>query len=167
MGPAVSATTQFCKNTVIRNLNTQQFRANRVLSAKVWPLLPYPWRFHWKYWKVEIQSLCDWIDRSERPKEKEMATHSEFLPGEPMNRGGWWATVHGAPKVGHDWSSWACMHSDRTNLFTVSTIFLCPWVCHCFSFSSYFLSVFLFLILFSTSELFKPNTFVTTLQAKR
>lgn len=114
MGPAVSATTQFCKNTVIRNLNTQQFRANRVLSAKVWPLLPYPWRFHWKYWKVEIQSLCDWIDRSERPTEKEMATHSEFLPGEPMNRGGWWATVHGAPKS-WTWLKQLSMYALRQN----------------------------------------------------
>ena len=65
MGPAVRAATEFCKTTVIRNLNTQRFRANRVLSTKVWLLLPYPWRFHSR-WKVEVQSLCDWADRSER-----------------------------------------------------------------------------------------------------
>ena len=32
-----------------------------------------------------------------------MATHSSILAWNPMNKGAWWATVHGAHKrVGHD-----------------------------------------------------------------
>ena len=34
----------------------------------------------------------------EDPLEKEMATHSVFLLGNPMDRGAWWATVHGVAK---------------------------------------------------------------------
>ena len=36
----------------------------------------------------------------EDPLEKEMATHSsiQYL-GNPMDRGAWWATVHGVTKV--------------------------------------------------------------------
>ena len=29
----------------------------------------------------------------------------------PMDRGSWWATVHGVERVGHDWSDWA--HTGR------------------------------------------------------
>ena len=31
-----------------------------------------------------------------------MANHSSILPWEYMNRGVWWATVHGVTRVGHD-----------------------------------------------------------------
>ena len=34
--------------------------------------------------------------------EKEMATHSSILLGNPMDRGAWRATVHGITRVGHD-----------------------------------------------------------------
>ena len=34
--------------------------------------------------------------------EKGMATHSRGLENF-MDRGAWWATVHGVPSVGHDW----------------------------------------------------------------
>ena len=35
--------------------------------------------------------------------ENEMATHSSILGLEnPMDRGAWWATVHGVTRVGHD-----------------------------------------------------------------
>ena len=30
--------------------------------------------------------------------EKEMVTHSSILAGDSMNRGAWWATVHGVAK---------------------------------------------------------------------
>ena len=34
-----------------------------------------------------------------------------FLPGEyPMDRGAWWATVHGSQRVRHHWSILACTH---------------------------------------------------------
>ena len=37
----------------------------------------------------------------EDPLEKEMATHSSILALEnPMDRGGWWAIVHGVTRVG-------------------------------------------------------------------
>ena len=39
----------------------------------------------------------------EEPLEKGMATHSSTLAWRiPMDRGAWWATVHGATRVGHD-----------------------------------------------------------------
>ena len=35
--------------------------------------------------------------------EKGMATHSSILAWRiPMDRGAWWATVHGSQRVGHD-----------------------------------------------------------------
>ena len=34
--------------------------------------------------------------------EKEMATTPGFLPGNPMDRGAWRATVHGVTRVRHD-----------------------------------------------------------------
>ena len=40
-----------------------------------------------------VQSLYQ-----EDPKEKEMATHSSILRN-PLNRGAWWATVHGVAKL--------------------------------------------------------------------
>ena len=48
----------------------------------------------------------------EDPREEEMATHSSILAnnkllqysclGNPLDRGAWWATVHGVTRVGHD-----------------------------------------------------------------
>ena len=43
--------------------------------------------------ETRVQSLGQ-----EDPLEKEMATHSVFLLGNPMDRGAWWATVHGVAK---------------------------------------------------------------------
>ena len=44
--------------------------------------------------ETQVRSL-DWED----PLEKEMATHSSNLAWRiPMNRGAWWATVHGVTK---------------------------------------------------------------------
>ena len=37
----------------------------------------------------------------ERSLEKEMTTHSS-IPGNPMDRGAWWATVRGCQRVQHD-----------------------------------------------------------------
>ena len=34
----------------------------------------------------------------EDPLEEEMATHSSILTDNPMDRGAWWATVHGVAK---------------------------------------------------------------------
>ena len=43
--------------------------------------------------------MQDLIPGSERPLEKEMATHSSiFAWGNPMDRGAWQATVHGIAK---------------------------------------------------------------------
>jgi len=42
--------------------------------------------------------LLGWKD----PLKKEMATHLVFLLGNPMDRGGWQATVHGVARVRHN-----------------------------------------------------------------
>ena len=34
----------------------------------------------------------------EDPLEREMVTHSSILPGNPMDRGDWWAIVYGVTK---------------------------------------------------------------------
>ena len=35
-----------------------------------------------------------------------MATHSRILAWTiPMDRGAWWATVHGSQRAGHDWGA--------------------------------------------------------------
>ena len=47
-------------------------------------------------WETQVQSLDQ-----EDPLKKGMATHSifgVFLPGESMDRGAWWAIVHGVTK---------------------------------------------------------------------
>ena len=52
-------------------------------------------------WETWVQSL-GWED----PLEKGMATHSSILAGRiPMDRGGWWATVHAVAKSGTQLSS--------------------------------------------------------------
>ena len=38
------------------------------------------------------------IPGSGNPLEEGIATHSVFLPRDPMDRGAWWATVHGVAK---------------------------------------------------------------------
>ena len=49
-------------------------------------------------WKTWVPFL-GWED----PLEEDMGTHSSILAWRiPMDRGGWWATVHGVTKVGHD-----------------------------------------------------------------
>ena len=35
----------------------------------------------------------------EDPLEKEMVTHSNFCLGNPMDRGTWWASVHGVTET--------------------------------------------------------------------
>ena len=38
------------------------------------------------------------ISRSGRPQEEEMVSTPVFFLGKPMDRGSWWATVHGVTK---------------------------------------------------------------------
>ena len=48
--------------------------------------------------ETQVPSL-GWGD----PVEKEMANQFQyFCLGNPMDRGNWWATVHGVTKVGHN-----------------------------------------------------------------
>ena len=50
--------------------------------------------------EMHVQSLDQ-----EDPLEEEMATHSSILAWKNlMDRGAWWATVHGSQRVGHDWA---------------------------------------------------------------
>ena len=49
-------------------------------------------------WETLVQTLG-----GKDTLEKEMATHSSILGLEnPMDRGAWWATVHGVTRLGHD-----------------------------------------------------------------
>ena len=51
--------------------------------------------------ETQVQSL-GWEDSLE----KGMATYSSILAWEnPMDRGAWWATVHGSQRVRHDWAN--------------------------------------------------------------
>ena len=48
---------------------------------------------------LPMQEMWVWSLGWEDPLKKEMATHSSILAWEiPMNRGVWWATVHGVAK---------------------------------------------------------------------
>ena len=44
----------------------------------------------------------------------------------PMDRGAWWATVHGSERIRHNWSDWACMEPPppTVNIFVTPQRFL-------------------------------------------
>ena len=49
-----------------------------------------------------MQETQVWSLGQEDPLEEEMATHSSIFAWRiPMDRGAWWATVHGVARVGH------------------------------------------------------------------
>ena len=54
----------------------------------------------------EIQETRIWSPGRDDPLEKEMATHSNILAGGPIDRGAWWATVHGVAKSRMWLSNW-------------------------------------------------------------
>ena len=56
-----------------------------------------------------MQETWVWSLGQEDPLEKEMATHSVFLPGESQGREAWWAAVYGSHRVGHNWSDLAAV----------------------------------------------------------
>ena len=64
---------------------------------------------------------CRWLEMQvwslgqEDPLEEERATHSDILAWRiPIDRGAWWATVHGVPQSWMQLSDLACSrHSDR------------------------------------------------------
>ena len=62
----------------------------------------------------------------EDPLEKEMATHSSVLPWE-MDRGTWWATVHGFARVGHDLATKPRVPS----VCVCACVFTGAWQCGC------------------------------------
>ena len=64
-------------------------------------------------WKTWVQSL-GWED----PLEEGLATRSSVLAWRiSMDRGAWWAAVHGHDwRVRHDWSDWARMHTHKTSI---------------------------------------------------
>ena len=60
-----------------------------------------------------VQSL-GWED----PLEKETATHSNILAlGNPMDRGAWWATVHGLTRVRHNLATDQQQPCPKKNIF--------------------------------------------------
>ena len=57
----------------------------------------------------------------EDPLEKGMVSHYSILAQRiPMDRGAWWATVHGDQRVGHDWVT---KHSTAHSWFTVFQVY--------------------------------------------
>ena len=56
-----------------------------------------------------MQGTWVWSLDQEDPLEKEMATHSAFLPGESQGREAWWAAVYGSHRVGRNWSDLAAL----------------------------------------------------------
>ena len=49
----------------------------------------------------------------------------------PMDRGAWWATVHGSQRVGHDWATSLSLHYTHTHacIQFSSVAQLCPTLC--------------------------------------
>ena len=62
----------------------------------------FPWWFHGKTNKqihLPMQDTWVWSLGWEDPLEEEMATHPSILAlGNSVNRGAWWATIHGVAK---------------------------------------------------------------------
>ena len=83
----------------------------------------------------ETQETCVWSLGWEDPLEDEMATHSSVLawkipwteePGglQSMDRGAWWAPVHGSQRVGHDWATnthTSCLYILEINPLSVAS----------------------------------------------
>ena len=65
----------------------------------------------------ETQEMRVWSLGGEDSLEEEVATHCSILAWRiPMDRGAWWAAVHGAAKSHPRWCDWACVHAHRTGL---------------------------------------------------
>ena len=84
----------------------------------------------------DMGSILGWED----PLEKGTATHSSILPGNSMDRGAWWATVHEVAE------------SDRTEHVSPSHAPLspcCPFFC---------MSLFMLVLHFSPNSLIQHGT---------
>ena len=53
--------------------------------------------------RCKRRGFDSWVGKI--PWRREWQPTPVFLPGEPVDRGAWWATVHGVARVGHDWSN--------------------------------------------------------------
>ena len=89
---------------------------------------------HVAQWKRIPPAMQEtWIPSLDRedPLEEGMATHSCILAWKnPMDRGTWWATVHGFTKS-QTWLKWLSMHIDVCmHIFIRSFIFFCSYVLH-------------------------------------
>ena len=97
-------------------------------------------------WCSGKQSPCQWKETQEMwvqslgredPLEEEMATHSFSCLGNPMDRGAWWATVHGVTQT-EEPGRLLCVSHTHTHTHSLSaclclSLFLC--VSHCISLS--------------------------------
>ena len=62
----------------------------------------------------------DWLGRSSAERNGNSLQFSCLE--NPMNRGAWWATVHGgSQRVGYDWSDWACTHTPMVSVLICSS----------------------------------------------
>ena len=71
------------------------------------------------------ESACNarvWSLGQEDPLEKGMAAHSSILVW-GMDRGAWWATVHGLQRVGHNWANFTFVGKVMSLLFNMLSSF--------------------------------------------
>ena len=122
----------------------------------------YPLQYSWASLVVQsvenlppMQEIWVWSLSWDDPLEEGMATYSNILAWRiPMDRGAWWATVHGVAKGQTQLSDWA-QHSGvrrsipvfrlipapspfvsiRLFFMSVSLFLLCKWDCLCQFFS--------------------------------
>ena len=73
-------------------------------------------------WETRVWSLC-W----EEPLEKEMATHSIFMPGESHDRGAWQATVHGVTESQTRLKRLGTVHGWVVSTALILNVPLWPW----------------------------------------
>jgi len=59
----------------------------------------------------EMQDTCVQFWGWEDTLKWGMATHSSILAWDPLDRGAWWATVHGVGKESDTNKATACMHA--------------------------------------------------------
>ena len=71
---------------------------------------------------VQVQPLSQ-----EDPLEKEMPLQYSCLEN-PMDRGAWWATVHGVAKSRTQLSDWACMHNPSSTSVHIMHSANSPWL---------------------------------------
>ena len=75
-----------------------------------------------------LETCVQSLGQEDRP-EKEMATHSSILARKnPMDRGAWWATVHGVARVRHELATKPLLEHSHSHSFMY-----CLWQLSCYN----------------------------------